>query len=112
MPRRVYSATLTGDYGQRWTALADWAALGGVILFVSALCFLIVVVATWTTGRRVEAPAFDLSVPLRPVTTMGIWDRFGLWTLVAIVLVALAYGYPLLSLLATERFGSPAYQPF
>jgi hypothetical protein len=30
---------------------------------------------------------------------------------VAIVLVLLAYGYPLLSLLATERFGSPPFQP-
>jgi hypothetical protein len=43
---------------------------------------------------------------------MGIWDRFGLWTVVAIVMVALAYAYPLLTLLGMERFGSPPQQPF
>jgi hypothetical protein len=31
---------------------------------------------------------------------------------VAVVMVALAYAYPLISLLAIERFGSPPYQPF
>ena len=112
MPRRVYSATLNGDHGQQWAGLAGWAAIGGVILFLSALCFLLVVVATWTKGRRIDAPAFEFSVPLRPVTSMGIWDRFGLWTVVAIVLVALAYAYPLLTLLGIERFGSPPLQPF
>jgi hypothetical protein len=31
---------------------------------------------------------------------------------VAVILVLLAYAYPLLSLLSHERFGSPPYQPF
>jgi cytochrome c oxidase subunit 1 len=112
MPRRVYSATLDGSHGQQWAALSGWAAIGGVVLLLSALCFVLVVAATWTTGRRIDAPAFEFSVPLRPVTSMGIWDRFGLWTVVAIVMVALAYAYPLLSLLGMERFGSPPQQPF
>ncbi len=112
MPRRVFSGTLTGDYGQQWAGLASWAAIGGVILFLSALAFVVVVVATWTTGRRIEPPAFEFAVPLRPVTSMGLWDRYGMWTVVAVILVALAYAYPLLSLLAHQRFGSPPYQPF
>ena len=112
MPRRVYSAALNGDSGQEWLWLADVGAVGGVILFASALAFVTVVVATWTVGRRIEAPAFEFAAPLRPVTSMGVWDRYGMWTVVAVILVLLAYAYPLLSLLSHERFGSPPYQPF
>jgi len=112
LPRRVYSGTLTGEYGQPWQALTRLAAAGGVILFLSALSFLTVVVATWTAGKRIPAPAFEFAVPLRRVTTMGIWDRFGLWTVLAVVLVSIAYGYPLLHLLRHARYGSPPFQPF
>jgi hypothetical protein len=41
-----------------------------------------------------------------------IWDRFGLWSLVAAALVLVAYAYPLIQLLAHPRFGSPGFQPF
>jgi hypothetical protein len=41
-----------------------------------------------------------------------VWDRFGLWTIVAILLVVAAYGYPLVHLLAHPRFGSPGFKPF
>ena len=112
LPRRVYSAALTGEHGAQWHTLTQVAALGGVILFLSALAFVIVVASTWTTGRRVQAPAFEFAVPLHPPVAVGVWDRFGLWTVVAIVLVAAAYAYPLFQLLSHPRFGSPAYTPF
>ena len=48
---------------------------------------------------------------VRPMR-IGLWDRYGLWTIVAIVLVALAYAYPLLTLIAQPRYGSPPFQPF
>ena len=88
------------------------AAVGGVLLFLSALCFLTVVVGTWATGKRIEAPAFEFAVPLVEPGGPGIWDRYGLWTVVAVVLVAVAYAYPLYQLLMLPRFGSPAFKPF
>jgi cytochrome c oxidase subunit 1 len=112
LPRRVYSATLTGTEGASWQGLTTIAAVGGVILFVSAVCFVAVVIATWTGARGAQAPAFEFAEPLRPVTSMGIWDRYGVWTIVAIVLVLLAYAYPLYTLLQHPRFGSPPFQPF
>jgi len=51
-------------------------------------------------------------VPLEPVTEKGLWDRLGFWTIVGIVLVILAYAYPLITLWMTPRFGSPPFQPF
>jgi cytochrome c oxidase subunit 1 len=112
LPRRVYSAALAGDSGASWQGLTQVAAAGGVILFISALAFVAVVVATWIGGKRIQAPAFEFAVPLHRPTTVGVWDRFGLWTIVAILLVAAAYAYPLTQLLAHPRFGSPAFTPF
>ncbi len=94
------------------TALTSSGAIGGVVLFLSAMAFVSVVIATWTSGRKIEAPAFEFAVPLEPVTTLGLWDRLGLWTIVGIVMIILAYGYPLATLIMTPRFGSPPFQPF
>lgn len=112
LPRRVYSASLAGDQGAAWSGLATMGAIGGVVLFLSAMAFVAVVVATWTAGRKIEGPAFEFAVPLEPVTSLGVWDRLGLWTIVGIVFVILAYAYPLATLIMTPRFGSPPFQPF
>lgn len=112
LPRRVYSGAHTGEYGAAWHGLTVSAAVGGVILFVSALAFVSVVIATWTGGRRIEPVAFQFAMPLKPVEAPGIWDRFGLWTIVAIVMVLLAYAWPIYSLRGQTRYGSPPFQPF
>jgi cytochrome c oxidase subunit 1 len=112
LPRRVYSGALTGEYGAPWQTLTQVAAVGGVLLFLSALAFVTVVAATWMGGRRIAPPPFEFASPLRPVGPPGLWDRFGLWTIVAVILVAVAYAYPLITLLAHPRFGSPPFQPF
>jgi hypothetical protein len=41
-----------------------------------------------------------------------IWDRFGLWTAVAVALVVLAYAYPIHHLYMMHRYGSIGYSPF
>jgi cytochrome c oxidase subunit 1 len=112
LPRRVYSAALAGDQGGAWHGLTVVAAIGGVVLFLSAFCFVTVVFSTWIGGRRIAPPPFEFAVALEPPNALGVWDRFGMWTIVAIVLVIAAYAYPLLQLLAHPRFGSPAFKPF
>jgi cytochrome c oxidase subunit 1 len=112
LPRRVYSAALSGSEGEAWHTLTVVAAVGGTILFLSALAFVVVVAGTWMGRRTSDVPAFEFAQALRPATAMGIWDRFGLWTIVAVALVALAYAYPLLTLLAHPRYGSPGFKPF
>jgi cytochrome c oxidase subunit 1 len=112
LPRRVYSAALTGEHGAGWHGLTIVAAVGGTILFLSALAYVGVVVATWTAGRRIAAPPFEFAVPLRPEPAPSVWDRFGLWAAVGAVLVVVAYAYPLAQLISHPRFGSPPFQPF
>jgi len=112
LPRRVYSAALSGSDGAAWQSLTVLAAIGGVILFVSALAFVVVAAGTWMSRRTDDVPAFEFAHALHPPAAIGIWDRFGLWTILAILLVAAAYAYPLMTLLAHPRYGSPGFKPF
>jgi len=110
LPRRIYSASLTGEYSQ-WHGLSVVAAVGAVLLFISAMSYVTVVAATCLAGRRIQAPAFEFASSLRPPVA-SIWDRFGLWTSVAVGLIISAYAYPIIRLLVHHRYGSPPYQPF
>lgn len=111
LPRRVYSASLSGSQGAPWHTLTQIAALGAVCLFISAWSYVIVIAATWLAGKKIPAPAFEFASSLRPPVA-SIWDRYGLWTAVAIVLVIAGYAYPIIHLLMQHRYGSPPYQPF
>jgi len=114
MPRRVYSAGYQGvPEALSWSAWTATSAFGGVVLFASSLALLAVVVATLVGGRRIEPPSFEFAEPLEPVAeTRGLWDRLGMWTLVAVVMVAIAYGPSIAHLLSLERFGSLPFRPF
>lgn len=115
MPRRVYDPAYGGAAAAAgwapWTAVS---AAGGVILFVSAMSFVLVAVGTAFWGKPLErAPEVEYAEPLEPVEPRrSVWDRFGLWTVAAVVLVILAYAYPLWDLIQMERFGSPGMSPF
>jgi len=111
LPRRVFSSTLGNTYADPWHGLTEIAAVGGVILFLSAALFLIVVSGTFMGRAVVPVTPVQFAQPLEPAVQSS-WDRIGLWTIVAIVLVVLAYGYPLATLLAHPRYGSPPFKPF
>ena len=113
LPRRIYDVTYLGaEQAESWIGLTKLAAVGAALLFVSALAFVVVTVATWLAGRRAEAEPFEFATALTPATGHGLWDRLGLWTVVAVVLIAVAYAYPLLHMLSMERFGSPGFMPY
>ena len=116
LPRRVF-ATGYGDAAQAhsWATLTSISAIGGVVLFASAGFFVLVMVGTLLAGeRRAQAPitwAEALAEPSGGYRS-GIWDRLGLWFVVAVVLVAIAYVIPLWDLLHLTRYGSPGFKPF
>lgn len=116
LPRRVFAT----DYGgavqaAQWQGLTMTSAIGGIILFVSAMFFVGVIGHTLLMGRRTAtAPlvwADSLGMPtegFRPT----IWDRLGLWWAIAGVLVVVAYAIPLYDILTHARYGSPGFRPF
>jgi cytochrome c oxidase subunit 1 len=114
MPRRVYDASYGGHpAAEAWQAWTGISALGGVVLFVSAMFFVCVMFGS-LRGRKLEEPlTIEYAQTLRPrAPGRAFWDRFGLWTVIALLLIAIAYGYPILRLLGMERFGSPGFRPF
>ncbi len=115
MPRRIYESSYGGsEIAARWAPWTAVSAVGGVVLFISSALFISVVVATLGNGRRAEEPeiVFAEAYDERPNPVRGIWDRWPLWTTIAVALVIAAYAMPIAHHLMLERFGSPGFKPF
>jgi cytochrome c oxidase subunit I len=114
MPRRVYTGEFYGAAAaQAWVPLVNLSAVGGVILFLSAMAYVAVVLATMLVSPRGERPAIEYADSIvAPVPGPSLWDRLGLWTVVAAVLVAIAYGPPLWHLHSMTRFPARGFTPF
>jgi cytochrome c oxidase subunit I len=116
MPRRIYEDAYAGaPQAMPWHGWTMVSAVGGTVLFVSAMLFILVMLSTLFGGERVaQEPivwADSLGEPAGGYTA-GIWDRLGLWFVVAVGAAAIAYGFPLWHLLHMTRYGSPGYHTF
>ncbi|HET6616406.1 MAG TPA: b(o/a)3-type cytochrome-c oxidase subunit 1 [Gemmatimonadota bacterium] len=111
MPRRVYDASYGGEpITHTWQDWTGMSALGGSILFVSAMSFvLVLIVSALGNGPRSER-SFEYAESLETPSTRTMWDRLGMWSLLAVILVILAYGWPIWDLLRLERFGSSGFR--
>ena len=114
MPRRIYDASYGGAAAaQPWRGLTDLSAVGGLFLFASAGFFILVMLGTGLAGKKRAPEPIEWAVPLEPTSSKAtLLDRYGLWTVVAVLLVVIAYAYPLWSHLRMQRFGSPGFTPF
>jgi cytochrome c oxidase subunit 1 len=73
-------------------------ALGGFLLFVAMAMFLGVMVATWLGHRGAGTLSVNGDIPPAlsgPQNSPRVLDDLRIWFLIAVVLVALAYGVPL-----------------
>ena len=114
MPRRVFDATYDGStVAAAWRGLTGISAVGGLFLFVSAGFFMLVMIGTALAGRRRMPEPILWAEPLHgPATRRTVFERYGLWAAVAVLLVIIAYAYPLWTHLRMARFGSPGFSPF
>jgi len=114
MPRRIYDATYGGSaIAAEWKMLTGVSAVGGLFLFASAGFFILVMLGTGLAGKRRVPEPIEWAEPLHPVKPgLTLLDRYGLWTVLAVVLVVIAYAVPLWNHLHMPRFGSPGYSPF
>jgi cytochrome c oxidase subunit 1 len=114
MPRRVYTGEFQGvEAAHAWVPLVNLSAFGGVILFVSAMCYVGVLVGTMLVMPRGARAALEYAESLSPVSQgPSLWDRLGLWTAVAVVLIILAYAQPLYHLHTMAGFPSRGFSPF
>jgi cytochrome c oxidase subunit 1 len=114
MPRRVYEASYGGsEAAAQWEGLTLLSAGGGILLFLSASFFLLVMLGTVTAGRKAQQPALEFAEPLEgEPRKLLVFDKIWAWVVAAVILVALAYAYPLADHLSMETFGSRGFQPF
>jgi cytochrome c oxidase subunit 1 len=114
MPRRIYDASYGGSaVAQAWRGLTGISAVGGLFLFVSAGFFMLVMLGTGLAGKRRDPEPIEWAETLEPTDARAaLLDRYGLWTAVAVLLVLIAYAYPLWSHLRMQTYGSAGYSPF
>jgi len=114
MPRRIYDASYGGSaVAHAWRGLTGVSAVGGLFLFASAGFFMLVMLGTGLAGQKRTPEPIEWAEPLEPVSSRaGLLDRYGLWTVVAVVLVLIAYAVPLWQHLRMQTYGAPGYSPF
>jgi cytochrome c oxidase subunit 1 len=100
MPRRTeinsapYAERFSGNDFTGWDEANFLTGIGGTVMFLSALLFFIVILATIHNRRIVTVPQ---TVPLAEVThgpkrSWVILDDLKTWIIVAVVLVVVIYG--------------------
>jgi cytochrome c oxidase subunit 1 len=116
MPRRIFEGAYAGQpAANMWQGLTYASAIGGVVLFVSAMLFVMVMLGTLLAGPRQEQEkivwAEALATPadgLRP----SLWDGLWPWFAAAVVLAVIAYAIPLSDIMHLTRYGSPGFKTF
>ncbi|HXF96129.1 MAG TPA: cbb3-type cytochrome c oxidase subunit I [Gemmatimonadales bacterium] len=95
MPRRMFRVMATYD-NPAWDLGGMLSAIGGTLMFFGIMMFFVDLGMTIAAGRRGEQPRdVPVAQTLEPPAVTG-WplalDRLGWWVVVAIVLIAIAYG--------------------
>jgi cytochrome c oxidase subunit 1 len=114
MPRRVFETSYGGSaVAQQWEGFTLLSAIGGVLLFVSAVFFLLVMLGTVLAGKRTAQGEIEFAEPLEGAPTKRlVFDRFKMLIIVAVILVVIAYAFPLIQHLGMERFGAGGFRTF
>ncbi len=99
-PRREAALAYGGNaIAAQWAPWTMLAAVGGIIVFASVICYLIAFVQMAFGGERGET-RFEFADPdLHAEKTPAVLDRLGLWTAAAMIMVIIAYTGPI-----TEHF--------
>jgi cytochrome c oxidase subunit I len=98
MPRRYATYNYADPLYARMAGLVEWSVIGGLILLVSTVLLVGNLLAThWTQRRAFEPITWALAVnpPERVPPTL---NGFALWNTLVVVMLAVAYGYPIYQL--------------
>ena len=111
MPRRTFRAGAAYD-NPAWDLGGALTGVGGTLMFLGFIAFFVVIFMTVFFGKKGEGPSdIPWSETLTAPALEGFetnWDRIGLWMVVAVVLILLAYG-PFFAGYLPPEFISPPY---
>ena len=83
--------------------------VGGTVLFLSSVVYFVIMLATVFSKQTAETEVPFAEAVHGPGEASPVLERWGVWVPVAIGLVLLAYGPPLVILLANTSFQSPGF---
>ncbi|MDB5041123.1 MAG: cytochrome [Candidatus Eremiobacteraeota bacterium] len=111
-PRRTSDVSYFGMHGAAtWHNEMLWAALGGAIIAVSVVMFIVVATGTWLANQPAEEkPQFAFAPAAAgddASSTPPVLDRLGRWGLLAIALALLAYAGPVAQQLQAHAYLAP-----
>jgi cytochrome c oxidase subunit 1 len=109
-PRRTADVSYFGAQGAAtWHAHMAWAALGGTIVAISVLMFVIVATGTYLVNQPdPERPVFAFApTDEDALETPPVLDRLGRWGLVAVGLAVLAYAGPVAQQIQAHAYLAP-----
>ncbi len=108
MPRRV-PMSLATYWLPEWSLPSLFTAVGGSIMYVGGLLYFLIVVASFFTKKvEVNEQEYAFSEALSPADrSPAIFDNWGIWIGVAVLLIVIAYGPYLITY--AYNFVSPGY---
>jgi cytochrome c oxidase subunit 1 len=115
-PRRTnlgltYANPASPLYQPSWAVWAHMGAVGGVIMTIAMAAFFAVFFAT-LFGKRIAAPRLELpEAPAYHDTALPMLRNFTPWVFAAVLLLVVAYGPPLYSIVTGPSQSVPAYDP-
>jgi len=109
-PRRTSDVSYFGAQGAAtWHAHMLWAAVGGTIVAISVLMFIVVATGTYIANRRADVPpTFEFaSTEEDALETPPGLDNLGRWGAVALGLAVLAYAGPVIQQINAHAYLAP-----
>jgi cytochrome c oxidase subunit 1 len=110
MPRRTMISQ--APYFQpEWKALLAWVGVGGTLLFISGVLYLLNLLLTVTVSRRPALAMPEFSQPISPAEEgPAVLDRLRPWMIVAVIMIIIAYGPTLARLIAGASLNAPGFR--
>jgi cytochrome c oxidase subunit I len=110
MPRRTMISQAS-YFQPEWSALLPWVGVGGTLIFVSGILYLLNLFLTVTVSRAPAPAVPEFAVSSSPPEDgPAVLNRLRPWVVTAVVFLVIAYGPTLARLVATSRLNAPGFR--
>ena len=110
MPRRTMISQ-AAYFQPEWKALLPWVGVGGTLLFLSGVLYLLNLLLTVTASRRPAPSMPEFAQPRSPAEEgPAVLDRLRPWMVVAVLMIIIAYGPTLARLIGGASFNAPGFR--
>jgi cytochrome c oxidase subunit 1 len=110
MPRRTMISQAS-YFQPEWSALLPWVGVGGTLLFVSGILYLLNLLLTVTVSRAPAPAVPEFAVSASPPEDgPAVLNRLRPWVITAVVFLVVAYGPTLARLVATSQLNAPGFR--